>query len=144
MKCNQSRPGCELESPCSFPTTITITPLGKLCIPQFYLLLLLLNSLHLMQVKLTEDMYSHVEPLGVKCSNVLPQPHSCLHFEFSFSKLRLQRSFFPTIYLELEGVNGFMPFSLSSMKAKHKQSCPGYDLTSLCLFPTTINIRPND
>ena len=25
MKCNQSRPGCELESPCSFPTTITTT-----------------------------------------------------------------------------------------------------------------------
>ena len=26
MKCNQSRPGFELESPCSFPTTITTTP----------------------------------------------------------------------------------------------------------------------
>ena len=26
MKCNQSRPGFELVSPCSFPTTITITP----------------------------------------------------------------------------------------------------------------------
>ena len=26
MKCNQPRPGFELESPCSFPTTITITP----------------------------------------------------------------------------------------------------------------------
>ena len=26
MKCNQSRPGFELGSPCSFPTTITITP----------------------------------------------------------------------------------------------------------------------
>ena len=26
MKCNQSRPGFELESPCPFPTTITITP----------------------------------------------------------------------------------------------------------------------
>ena len=26
MKCNHSRPGFELESPCPFPTTITITP----------------------------------------------------------------------------------------------------------------------
>ncbi len=26
MKCNQSRPGFELVSPCPFPTTITITP----------------------------------------------------------------------------------------------------------------------
>ncbi len=26
MKWNQSRPGFELESPCSFPTTITTTP----------------------------------------------------------------------------------------------------------------------
>ena len=26
MKCNQHRPGFELVSPCSFPTTITITP----------------------------------------------------------------------------------------------------------------------
>ena len=26
MKCNQSRPGIELVSPCPFPTTITITP----------------------------------------------------------------------------------------------------------------------
>ena len=26
MKCNQSSPGFELGSPCSFPTTITITP----------------------------------------------------------------------------------------------------------------------
>ena len=26
MKCNQSRPGFELESPCPIPTTITITP----------------------------------------------------------------------------------------------------------------------
>ena len=26
MKCNQSRPGCELVSPCPFATTITITP----------------------------------------------------------------------------------------------------------------------
>ena len=26
MKCNQSRPGFELESPCPFPMTITITP----------------------------------------------------------------------------------------------------------------------
>ena len=26
MKCNHSRPGFELESPCSFPTTITISP----------------------------------------------------------------------------------------------------------------------
>ncbi len=26
MECNQSRPGFELVSPCSFPTTITITP----------------------------------------------------------------------------------------------------------------------
>ena len=26
MKCNQSRPGFELGSPCPFPTTITITP----------------------------------------------------------------------------------------------------------------------
>ena len=26
MKCNQSRPGFELESPCPFPATITITP----------------------------------------------------------------------------------------------------------------------
>ena len=26
MKCNQSRPGFELMSPCPFPTTITITP----------------------------------------------------------------------------------------------------------------------
>ena len=26
MKCNQSRPGFELVSPCSFPTTVTITP----------------------------------------------------------------------------------------------------------------------
>ncbi len=26
MKCNQSRPGFELVSPCSFPTAITITP----------------------------------------------------------------------------------------------------------------------
>ena len=26
MKCNQSRPGLELVSPCPFPTTITTTP----------------------------------------------------------------------------------------------------------------------
>ena len=26
MKCNDFRPGFELESPCPFPTTITITP----------------------------------------------------------------------------------------------------------------------
>ena len=26
MKCNQSRPGLELVSPCSFPTAITTTP----------------------------------------------------------------------------------------------------------------------
>ena len=32
MKCNQSRPGFELVSPCSFPTTITITPRAPLCI----------------------------------------------------------------------------------------------------------------
>ena len=30
MKCNQSRPGFELESPCSFPTTITTTPRAPL------------------------------------------------------------------------------------------------------------------
>ena len=30
MKCNQSRPGFELESPCSFPTTITTTPRVRL------------------------------------------------------------------------------------------------------------------
>ena len=28
MKCNQSRPGFELTSPCPFPTTIAITPLA--------------------------------------------------------------------------------------------------------------------
>ena len=30
MKCNQSRSGFELVSPCSFPTTITITPIVNL------------------------------------------------------------------------------------------------------------------
>ena len=30
MKCNQSRPGFELELPCPFPTTITITPRAPL------------------------------------------------------------------------------------------------------------------
>ena len=30
MKCNLSRPGFELVSPCSFPTTITITPRAPL------------------------------------------------------------------------------------------------------------------
>ena len=30
MKCNHSRPGFELESPCPFPTTITITPQAPL------------------------------------------------------------------------------------------------------------------
>ena len=29
MKCNQSRPGFELVSPCPFPTTITITPRAR-------------------------------------------------------------------------------------------------------------------
>ena len=30
MKCNRSRPGFEFESPCPFPTTITITPQAHL------------------------------------------------------------------------------------------------------------------
>ena len=42
MKCNQSRPGFELVSPCPFPTTITITPrhLSRDCFNQFDLLII--------------------------------------------------------------------------------------------------------
>ena len=50
MKCNQSRPGFELESPCPFPTTITITPReppGHVIVSVGYLLLLRCYNMHI-------------------------------------------------------------------------------------------------
>ena len=105
-----------------------------------FILLLFLNSFRLMQVN------SCVGSLGYWCLNLVPQPHSCLNSEFSFSETSYHtkvKEYSLTYYLPIVEESRWIHAFLKgiSSKVNHKQSHLGFEFSLPSPFPVAITVR---
>ena len=97
MKCNQSRPGFELVSPCPFPITITITPRVLPRAPYIYIYIYMICKQILLITFLNEPKLILLHALKWLQVFLCITNNSIKHQSFVYTQLNVQTVLFLTI-----------------------------------------------